>query len=326
MPSFRSDNRKVLVTGANGFVGRALVSGLIQSGMAVRACVRHQAQIPPWPPVVDTVRVPTIDRHTDWTPHLQDIGCVVHLAAKAHVVSGAAASDLRQYEEINVKAAEALMTACRSHNIVRFIFISTVKVHGDGIDCAYRETDHLDPQDIYSQTKCQAEEAIRKNAAEGETEWVILRPPLVYGPGVKANFLTLLKLVDLNLPMPMAGLIQRRSMIYVENLVDAITHCIASPKAAGQIFLVSDDFDLTVADLLKEIAGAMGRNPRLFPFPPQYLERIFKMAGRGAVAKKLTRPLTVDITKIKTRIGWQPPISIRDGISATVKWFKSGSL
>jgi nucleoside-diphosphate-sugar epimerase len=217
------------------------------------------------------------------------------------------------------------MRACQQEGIERLVFLSSVKVHGEGRNRPYREDDPLAPQDAYAHSKRIAEEGIQRLASEGDTEWVILRPPLVYGPGVKANFLALLKLVDLHLPLPLAALSNRRSMIYLGNLVDAIIFAAESPKAAGQIFLVSDDYDLTVPNLLREIAQGMDRPSILFPFPPRGLEWLGRIMGSGETIQKLTRPLTVDTSKIQDMLGWRPPFSVKEGIADTVAWFSAGA-
>ena len=320
------NKKKVLITGASGFIGTALVGDWSASGARIKACVRQPPPEGLWPSRVECVRIPQINRSTDWTEHLQDVNRVVHLAGRAHVTESNAKGGPREYEEINYHATETLMRACQREGIERFVFLSSVKVHGEGRNRPYREDDPLAPQDPYAHSKHKAEKGIQRLAAEGDTEWVILRPPLVYGPGVKANFLALLKLVDLHLPLPLAALGNRRSMIYLENLVNAIVYSAESPHAAGQIYLVSDDCDLTVADLLKEIARAMARPSLLFPFPPRGLDWFGRILGRGESVEKLTRPLTVDISKIKNLIGWHPPVQVRDGITQTVDWFKNEDL
>jgi nucleoside-diphosphate-sugar epimerase len=315
--------KKVLITGASGFIGKALVDGWSASKARVKACVRRPPPDGPGSLRVEFLCLPHIDRYTDWRDHLEDVNWVVHLAGRAHLRHSDARGGAREHEEINYKATAALMRACQQAGIERFVYLSSVKVHGEGRQGAYREDDPLDPQDAYAHSKRNAEAAIQKIAVDGDTEWVILRPPLVYGPGVKANFLALLKLVDLHLPLPLAALGNRRSMIYLGNLVDAIMFAAESSEAADQIFLLSDDCDLTMADLMREIARAMEQSPMLFPFPTQGLEWCGRILGRGEAIQKLTRPLTVDISKIKNQLGWHPPVRVRDGITATVDWFQN---
>jgi nucleoside-diphosphate-sugar epimerase len=323
MQPAQRNKKKILITGASGFIGRALVERWTGSGAPIKACVRHPVRDPRWGSRVELACLPHIDRFSDWAEHLKDVSHVVHLAGKAHATHRHAGAGSREYDEINHRATEALMRACQQERVERFVFLSSVKVHGDGHPCPYLENDPLAPSDAYALSKQKAEEVIQGIAAQGETEWVILRPPLVYGPGVKANYLALLRLVNSHLPLPLAALNNRRSMIYVHNLADAIISASESPSAAGQVFLVSDGSDLTVTDLISEIARAMKRKPILFPFPPKGLEWLFRMSGRGQAIQKLTRPLTVDIAKIKRQMGWRPPISIKEGIAATVNWYKN---
>ncbi len=316
------DDPKILVTGATGFIGQVLVQKLASSGMFVRACIRRPLPPKLRIPQVETVCSPDIGRDTDWTPYLRNISHVVHLAAKAHSSDIDARDRWPEYEEINYRGTETLLAACQKQNVRRLIFISSVKVHGEGLERAYCEIDPAAPEDVYAQTKWRAEEAIQNNDVRGATEWVILRPPLVYGPGVKANFLALLRLIDTNLPLPLGALKNRRSLVYVGNLIDAIVRVLNHPKAAGHVFLVSDGQDFSMAEHVEHLARALGHRPKLIPLPVQWLVSLAKLVGREAAIMRLIRPLTVDITKIRRELDWRPPFAVSEGIADTVAWFR----
>jgi len=307
---------KVLITGATGFIGRTLTKRLVDDGQfAVAAAVRQvSADLP------DAVRqspVGDIGPDTNWEPVLQQVDVVVHLAARVHVMSDTASDPLAAYRRINRDAAAALALHAASSGVRRFVFLSSLKVNGDsGI---FSESDTPAPKDPYGISKHEAEAALREIATRTRMEVVIIRPPLVYGPGVKANFLALMRLVARGIPLPFGAIHNRRSLVAVDNLVDFIVTCIVHPTAANQTFLVSDGADLSTTDLIRRLALAMDRPARLFPIPQTLLMTGAVLLGKRDLAQRLLGTLQVDITKARTVLGWQPPVTMDQGLQATVK-------
>jgi len=312
---------KVLVTGATGFIGAALCKRLLEEGLPVHGTVRS---IGPMilPQGVVSVQLESIEKKYEWDTIINDTETVVHLAARVHVMKNSVADLFSEYCKVNVSGSGSLAQAAATCGVKRFIFMSTVKVNGEESAKTYKETDKPAPRDPYAISKLQAEQRLRKIAAESGMELVILRPPLVYGPGVKASFLRLLKVVERGIPLPLASINNRRSLIFLENLLDAIVTCINHPRAAGQTFLISDGRDLSTPELIRMMAETMGRKARLFSFPPGMLKTMGKITGRSAEIDRLIGSLCVDSSKIRTMLGWKPPYSPEEGIRETVLWYK----
>jgi nucleoside-diphosphate-sugar epimerase len=232
------------------------------------------------------------------------------------------AEPLQAYRKVNVQGTERLAIQAADAGVNRFIFLSTVKVNGEENRKAYTESDKPAPLDSYGISKMEAEQKLRKIAAENEMAVVILRPPLVYGPGVKANFLKLLQAVDRRMPLPFAGVKNQRSLIYVGNLVDAIVSCVLHPNAPGQTFLVSDGKDVSTPELIRMIAEALQKQPRLLRFPPLALYIAGRLTGRGPAIDRLIGCLTVDTGKIKNELGWTAPFTLEKGLQDTAFWYK----
>ncbi len=329
---------KVLVTGANGFIGQALCKRMLADGYQVREAVRSAAQMTALPSGVEGAMVGNIGPETDWSDVLSGIEGIVHLAARVHVMRESVAYPLAAFRLVNVAGIERLALQAADAGVKRLVYISSVKVNGertgDGgqgaegrgqegeLKEAFSEEDVPGPQDPYAVSKWEAEQVLRDIAADTGLEAVILRPPLVYGPGVKANFLRLLKLVDRGIPLPLANVNNCRSLVYIENLLDAVVTCITHPKAAGETFLVSDNMDLSTPEVIWLMAEAMGRKARLFPFPPIMLKTMGKIIGRSAEIDRLTGSFCVDSSKIRTMLGWNPPYTLEEGIRKTVLWYK----
>lgn len=303
---------RILVTGANGFVGSALCPVLERAGHAVRRAVRDLSTIGPG----DRVAVGDIGPGTDWNAALQGIDVVVHLAGRAHVMHEA--TDARgvraAYFGTNADGTETLARAAAALGVRRLVFASSIKVNGEATpEAPYRETDAPRPEDDYGRSKLEAERRLAAVSASTGLEYVVLRPPLIYGPGVKGNLARLLRIVDRQLPLPFGRIENRRSLVGLSNMASALEACATHPDAAGQTFLVSDGQDLSTPDLVRRIAAALGRTPRLLPVPAACLRVLARMTGSGALAR-LTGSLQVDSSRIRATLGWRPPASVDEEI------------
>ena len=309
---------RVLVTGANGFVGRALCSTLLQCGHSVRGAVRRIGNAVPGAKDIDSAIVGSIGANTDWSTALAGCDVVAHLAARVHVMNDKASDPFAEFREINTTGTLNFARQAAEAGVKRFVFISTVKVNGEGRDEAYRETDVPAPEDAYALSKWEAEQGLHRIAHETGLEVVILRPPLVYGPGVKANFLRLMHIVERGWPLPLGAIRNRRSLLYLGNFVDAIRLCIEHPAAAGQTFVVDDGVAVSTPELIRRLAHAMGRPARLLAVPVGALEFAGTLLGKRAAVARLTGSLYVDSSAIRSRLGWVPPFSMEAGLAATV--------
>jgi len=293
----------VLVTGANGFIGKALCRRMLAEGWHVRGAIRSSAKKAVLHPGVDSVEVGTIDSNTEWEPALDGIDAVVHLAARVHVMDEGSAAPIIEYRKTNVDGTKHLVQIAESKKVRRFVYVSSIKVNGEERADPYTPEDQPAPVDPYGVSKFEAEKEIHRIAGNTGLEVVILRPPLVYGPGVKANFLKLIKIVDRGIPLPLARVKNPRSMIYLNNLVDAILLCAKHPEAAGKTFLLSDGQDISTPELIQKISFALGKPSRLFPIPPVILRLLAKMTGRSKTVGRLLDSLIVDCTKIRAELG-----------------------
>jgi UDP-glucose 4-epimerase len=303
---------RILVTGANGFVGSRLCTHLVTQGHAVQPAVRGARGM------ADEVAVGTLDAATDWAVALDGCDAVVHLAARVHVMHDTAADPLALYRATNTDATLSLARQAARAGVRRFVFVSSIKVNGEGRDAPYRETDPPAPQDAYAISKWEAEQGLWRIARETGLEVVVLRPPLVYGPGVKANFRRLLDTVARGWPLPLGAIENRRSLLYLGNFVDAIRVCVEHPAAAGQTFLIDDGQPVSTPELVRAVARAMGRPARLLPVPAGMLEFAGALLGKRAAVARLTGSLWLDSSLIRARLGWTPPYSMAAGMAATV--------
>jgi nucleoside-diphosphate-sugar epimerase len=265
------------------------------------------------------VQVGDVNEFTDWRKALQDIDVVVHLAGRAHLINARDKESVSAYRNVNVLGTKCLAEQAAQSGIKGFIFISSVKVNGEGNQRPYTENDIPDPQDIYGESKLEAEGLLLSITAKTGLQTVILRLPLVYGVGVKANFKSLIKLATCGLPLPFKGINNRRSFLYVGNLVDAISTCITHPLAANETFMVSDGEDLSTPDLIGMIAYARKKRANLFYLYPGVLRALSKLLGKGEELEKLTGNLIVDSSKIRKLLGWKPPFTPEQGIQETVR-------
>jgi len=269
----------------------------------------------------DTI-VGDIGPDTDWRAALSDVDCVVHLAARTHVLQETAVDALAAYRHINVDGTRRLAEQAAAAGVRRFVFLSSIKVNGEAnVEHAFTETDAPAPEDAYGISKREAEDVLREISARTGMEVVILRPPLVYGPGVKGNFLRLLHAIDCGLPLPLGSVKNRRSLIHVANLADAIVACIDAPAAANQTFLVSDGEDLSTPELIRQLAVGMGKSAWLLPCPVALLEMGAAMVGQRAAVARLTGTLAVDETKLRLTLGWHPRIPLDQGLIDTARWY-----
>jgi len=312
---------KVLVTGANGFAGQALCVQLRRQGVQVRRAVRQIA--PGEGRFDDDAVVGEIGPDTQWHAALEGVDAVVHLAARAHVMQDTVRGSLEDYRRVNVEGTRRLALEAAAVGVRRMVFLSSVKVNGETTGRPFSEQDTPHPTDAYGISKWEAEQVFKKIAQESGTEWVILRPPLVYGPGVRANFLRLMRAVDYGVPLPVGALQNRRSLLYLGNLIDAIQVSLSHPGAANQVFLLSDGEDISTPDLVRRLAAALRVRPRLLAAPPQLVRLVGWVTGRIASTERLTRSLQVDSSRIRAVLGWTPPFSLDEGLAETADWYRN---
>lgn len=316
--------RKVLVTGANGFVGQRLCSRLLAEGYRVRGAVRSSAAAAQLPEGTEVTPIEAIGPHTNWSRALQGVESVVHLAARVHVMREEAADPLAEFRYVNAAGTEHLARAAAKAGVRRLLYASSIKVNGECTGSApFTEDDEPAPRDPYAVSKWEAERALRRLGLETGLETVIVRPPLVYGPGVKGNFLRLIQWVDKGVPLPFSMVHNRRSLVALDNLVDVLTRCVESQQVAGEILLVSDGEDLTTAELVRRIAKALGRRAMLFPCHPLLLRFAAKLLGMEHVSDRLLGSLVVDAGKAQRLLGWRPVVSVRDCLQQTANWYRS---
>ncbi|MGK5050954.1 UDP-glucose 4-epimerase family protein [Janthinobacterium sp. RB2P8] len=308
---------KILVTGAAGFVGAAFCAYLDALGVAYVGSVRKECTLP------SRLRVGELTAHTDWSTALDGCDVVVHLAARVHVMADRSGDPLAAFRAVNVDATLNLARQAVRHGVRRFVYVSSIKVNGEGTHGKpFTYQDVPAPSDPYGISKLEAERGLQALAQETGLELVIVRPPLVYGPGVRANFLRLMQLLKWGIPLPLGAVHNRRSMVGLDNLVDLLSLCCRHPRAAGEIFLVSDGHDMSVTELLRSLSSAMGKKPvPLFPMPAGLLTGIASVLGKSAAASRLLGSLQVDVAHTRTTLDWVPPVSVDEGIRKTVAHF-----
>jgi nucleoside-diphosphate-sugar epimerase len=316
----------VLVTGANGFIGRRLCQSLEERGYAIRAAVRELSRATGLPKTIAVAAVGAIGKDTDWSDALRGVDTVVHLAARVHVLREKARNPLAEYRLVNVVGTERLARMAVSAGVRRLVYMSSIKVNGERTHAsAFTETDAPEPQDAYGLSKWEAEQALSRIASETGLEVVIVRPPLVYGPDAGGNFLRMMDWLNRGIPLPLGSIRNSRSLIYLGNLVSALISCAAHARAAGRIFLVSDGEDVSTPELIRRLARAMERRPCLVPFPPTLLRFAGLLTGKSAEVDRLLGSLRIDSSKIRRELEWVPPFSMAQGLRETAVWYSGGT-
>lgn len=311
----------ILVTGPTGFIGQRLCVALTEAGYRVRAATRNLEQSV-GSSRYERVAIGQINGDTDWARALQGVEVIVHLAARAHVMRDRSTDSLATFRDVNTHGTEQLASSAVNAGVRRIVYVSTIKVNGETTDTEpFRETDLPAPIDPYGISKWEAEQSLRRLTTGTGVETVAVRPPLVYGPGVKGNFLTLLHWAKRGVPLPLGDCRNRRSLIGLDNFVDVLVRCVAHPAAAGETFLVADGEDLSTTELLQHVAHALGRPTRLLRVPMPWLRWGARLVGRHAVYERLCGSLQVDVSKARRLLNWTPPRSVDDELARTARWF-----
>lgn len=315
---------KILVTGASGFIGSRLCDILQASGYEVVAAHRSfsgNSEIPA-NNRIQHISVGQINSETQWQEALRGVDYVIHLAARVHVMKDYADDPLAEFRKTNVFGTVNLARQAADSGVKRFIYISSIKVQGESTSSdPFKADDPPNPTDPYSISKLEAEYCLRKLGTEYSIDIVIVRSPLVYGPGVKGNFLRLMALINSGLPLPLARINNARSIVFVDNLCDLLIRCVEHPDAAGEIFLVSDGHDISTTELINIIGTKMGGKARVFPFPYKIICLIGRTLGKGDALSRLFESLQVDIDKTIDLLDWKPLVKYCKGIEDTVNWY-----
>lgn len=309
--------KRVLLTGATGFVGRAVQQRIVADGqydltIAVRRAV-------PAANAVRVVQVPELTAQTDWSTALQGVDVVVHSAARVHVMNETSADPLAEFRKVNVDGTLALARQAVAAGVQRFVFVSSIKVNGEGTELGrpYTADALANPSDPYGVSKYEAEQALLALAHETGLEVTIIRPVLVYGPGVKANFRSMMKWLQRGVPLPLGAIHNKRSLVALDNLADLILTCAEHPAAVNQVFLASDGNDLSTTQMLQKLGVALDKPARLLPIPVSWLNLAFILLGKRDFTQRLCGSLQVDIAKNQQLLGWTPPVSVEEAMGKT---------
>lgn len=313
---------RTLLTGASGFVGQALqVRLLADKSCGLRAIFRClPASLPAG---MEGFSVPDLAGDRDWRELLGGVKVVIHCAARVHVMDEKSADPLAEFRKVNVDGTLNLARQAATEGVKRFIFVSSIKVNGEGTepDKPYKADDTPAPVDPYGISKLEAEQGLMALATETGMEVVIIRPVLVYGPGVKANFRSMMSWLNMGVPLPLGAIHNKRSLVALDNLVDLIVTCIEHPAAANEVFLVSDGEDLSTTELLQRMGSALDKPARLLPVPAAWLDGAARLVGKEAIAQRLCGSLQVDIEKTRRLLGWTPPVPVDDALRKTACHF-----
>jgi UDP-N-acetyl-alpha-D-quinovosamine dehydrogenase len=320
-PSHSEGLRRVLVTGATGFVGSHLCRTLIQHGWQVVAATRGGGAALHFPGI-SLARLELLSEPAEWQAAMHSCRCVVHLAARVHELR-ADAQIQSEYDRINVDGSRFVAEQALKANVQRLVFLSSIKVNGEGGGRPYQIGDLPRPEDAYGRSKWAAEQSLRDVCAKHGMGLVVIRPPLVYGPGVKANFRRLMRLAGLGMPLPIASIANRRSFIGVSNLVDFIETCLTHSGASADAWLVSDGEDLSTPDLLSRLSTLMGRPLRMFGIPPVWLRRLARPLALSSTVDRLSGTLQVDSSAARQRLEWEPPLTVDEELARTVAAYRA---
>ena len=309
--------RSILVTGATGFIGGTLIRRLLGDGRAVRAAIRQTT--PGLPAEAELVAISDIGPETNWRRAVDGADAVVHLAARAHMTGENTPDALPSFRAVNAAGSATLARAARDAGVRRLVLLSTTTVYGDrSLGRPFDEASPLAPATPYARSKLEAEQLVAEALQGSSTEFVVLRPPLVYGAGAKGNFERLVRLVGRGIPLPLASVRNRRSLVYVGNLVDAIVRSLDHPGAAGRTYVVSDGEDVSTPELVARIAAALGRRARLIALPPALLRTAGTLIGRADEVARLLDDMAVDSSRIRRDLGWKPPFTFDEGLSHSI--------
>lgn len=315
---------RVAVTGASGFVGQAVMTGLLSCQHDVHAVVRSLDMNALYlARKIQTFSVGDIGKDTDWRDALAEVDCVVHCAARAHVMNEIEVDALAAYRAVNVDGTRCLAEQAAEAGVRRLVYLSSIKVNGEQTvpGDSFVSSGNLLPEGPYGISKWEAEQGLREVAAQTGLEVVIIRPPLVYGPRVKGNFLSILNWLNRGVPLPLGAIYNKRSLVGVDNLVDLIVTCIKHPAAANQTFLVSDGEDVSSTELLYRLCAALGKPAHLLPVPASLLQFAASLAGKQDIAQRLLGNLQVDISMTKETLDWEPQHSVDEGFQKTAQWY-----
>jgi nucleoside-diphosphate-sugar epimerase len=307
----------VLVTGANGFVGSALVLKIAEAETGViRIAVRKSTRL--FPKRVEIVENLELAESTDWTAALKNIDVVIHCAARAHLLKDNASDPLTEFRKVNTAGTLSLAQQAATAGVKRFIFISSLGVNGaETFTKPFLADDTPLPHSPYAQSKFEAERGLSELSEKTKMSVVVIRPPLVYGSNAPGNFGALMRIVKKRIPLPLGRVTNKRSFVFLDNLIDLISLCVVHPNAANQIFLISDDEDLSTTQLLEKMGKVFNKRAMLLPVPVGLLNAAAKLVGKAKVAQQLLGSLQVDIQKTKSLLGWTPPFSVDEGLRKT---------
>lgn len=313
----------ILVTGSTGFVGSTLIKRLVKDEFLVSATIRNSS-VNQFDLGVTLIETGDLTPSFDWSCAIRGVSTIVHLAARTHVLNDKSRDPLNDFRYINVDCSLNLANQAAIAGVKRFIYVSSIKVNGEStiLGKPFTAQDTPMPHDFYGISKYEAELGLRAIAEESGMQLVIIRPPLVYGPGVRANFLSMLKWLQRGYPLPLGGVTKNlRSFIFLDNLIDLIVTCINHPSAANRTFLVSDDEDLSTAELLQHMALALGLPSRLIALPANLITLGARLIGRSDISQRLCGSLQVDIKKTRELLDWSPPVSLDEGMRRTAEHF-----